>query len=271
MIVIFLLFGVAGPKFNPGSQASGLHSVIFADRFSFFFLCASAPLVWSPAACDFYVYFPATARRWKVCVATLIDLGAGSFIPLLLGVGLASGFLVEASWGNAYDVSAGALVRETLTPLGAFQDFCAAILALGVIGNNVPCQYSAAMPFHMIGRWFRLLPRFVWVIIGSIIYTVLACIGRNNFLDIFQDFFALIGHWTIMWVSMTAEEEIIFRRRGYGYNWTDWNNHKALSLGIEALIIFCIGCVSSISPHHVQFCSYSIGFGCGLHVAGLLH
>lgn len=181
-----------------------------------------------------------------VFASTLLGLSVGTILTLLMGIGLASGTLIDQSWESAYDVSAGALIREAFRPLGTFGDFCAVILALGVIGNNVPGVYSSALCFQFMGRWFRYLPRYVWVIIGTIIYTVLACVGRDSLFDIFEGFLAPMGYWTIMWVTMTLQEEFIFRKRAKGYDWTTWDTRSALPIGIAALTSFCIGWVSHI-------------------------
>lgn len=164
---------------------------------------------------------------------------------VLLGVGLGSGALVDTQWANAYDISAGALVVESLSPLGTFGNFCAVILSLGLIANNIPGTYSAALGFQLLGRWFRLVPRWFWVIVSVIIYTICACVGRNHLFDIFEDFLALMGYWTIMWTTMTLEEQLIFRRKT-GYNWDDWNKPSRLPLGIAACIAFCIGWVGAV-------------------------
>ncbi|OQU98517.1 hypothetical protein CLAIMM_04291 [Cladophialophora immunda] len=245
ILVLFILIGVAGPKFNAGSSSVGPSEVKIADRISFFFLTASAPLAWSPAACDFFVYFPPSCSRWKVFGSTLLGLGLASATVVVIGVGLGSGTLVDTEWSDAYDVSAGALIVQSLRPLGSFGDFCAVILSLGVISNNIPGTYSAALSFQLLGRWFRRIPRWLWVIVSVVIYTVCACVGRNQLFDIFQDFLALMGYWTIMWCTMTLCEELIFRRK-VGYNWEDWSTPSRLPLGLAAFTAFCIGWVGAV-------------------------
>lgn len=280
ILVLFILIGVAGPKFNASSATVGPSEVAVADRYatplcfrsiryftpdmilftngsccrvSFFFLAASAPLAWSPAACDFFVYFPPSCNRWKVFGSTLLGLGLSSVIMVLIGVGLGSGALANSEWADAYDVSAGALVVQALRPLGSFGDFCAVILSLGLIANNIPGTYSAALCFQLLGRWFRRVPRWFWVIVSVIIYTVCACAGRNQLFAIFEDFLALMGYWTIMWCTMTLEEEHIFRRK-IGYNWSDWNKPSKLPLGVAAFTAFCIGWVGAV------LCMYQVYF-----------
>lgn len=220
---------------------------------SFFFLCVSGTFAWSTAACDFYVYFPPGASRWKVFASTTLGLWFSVTFVLLLGVGLASGVQTDASWAAAYSISAGALITEAYSPLGAFGHFCAVLMALGLIANNIPGTYSAALSFQLLGRWCRLVPRAVWVLISAIIYTVCACVGRNHLFVVFQDFLSIIGYCTGMWIVLTMEEEFLFRRKR-GYRWQDWDKPDLLPLGIAALTAFAIGWAgAALSMYQVYF------------------
>jgi purine-cytosine permease-like protein len=215
-------------------------------------------LAWSPAACDFYVYFPPTAKRWKVFMSVLVGLSLGSIFPVLIGIGLGSGTLVYDDWSAAAETSTGSLLRVALSPLGRFGDFCCVLLALGLISNNVPGIYSSALSFQLLGRWFASIPRVIWV-----------------FVSIISNFLPLMGYWTLMWIAMTFEDEFLFRRKRGGYNWDDWNTPSALPIGIAALVSFCIGWVSNsaVDPDYV----FVFGLPClagwrsSLHVAGLLY
>jgi Purine-cytosine permease and related proteins len=58
VIVVLILIGVSGPYWDSKSPSTGSGAAKSADQASFFFLCMSSPLAWSPASADFYVYFP---------------------------------------------------------------------------------------------------------------------------------------------------------------------------------------------------------------------
>ncbi|KAI4129155.1 MAG: hypothetical protein LQ347_003895 [Umbilicaria vellea] len=247
VLVLFVLVGVAGPKFGAGTASGGeTAAVLSADKLSFFFLAASVPLSWAPAACDFFVYFPPSASRWKVFFCTLLGLSISLIFVVLLGVGLASGVATNPSWAAANSVSAGALITEGYAPLGAFGSFCAVVVALGNIANIIPSMYSCALSFQLLGKWFLMVPRVFWTVFAVVVYTVCACAGRNRFYIVFQDFLALMGYWTMMWVTLTLEEEFLFRRRRGGYNWADWNNQSKLPIGIAALTAFLLGWVGAV-------------------------
>jgi purine-cytosine permease-like protein len=99
-------------------------------------------LGWSAAAADFYVYFPPKASRYAVLAMTASGLILGKLFVEFLGIGLGSGLSLNPTWKAAFGTSTGALIVEALSPLGAFGNFCAVILALGVVGNNIPGKSS---------------------------------------------------------------------------------------------------------------------------------
>ncbi|KAJ9144494.1 Purine-cytosine permease [Pleurostoma richardsiae] len=245
LIVLFILIGCAGPYWDTKTPSEGTTEEQHADRMSFFFLCMSGCLAWAPASADFYVYFPPDAKRWKVFTSTTLGLGLSCAFTYMVGVGIASGVAGVASWGEAYDVSVGALFDQVYSPLGAFGHVCSCIIALGLISNVVPSLYSGGLSFQLLGRWPAQLPRLFWTTVSVVICTVLACAGREKLFEIFESFLALIGYWTAFWVTMTLEEELIFRRTR-GYDWTTWNNQSKLPIGIAAFIAFLVGWAGAV-------------------------
>lgn len=81
---------------------------------------------------------------------------------MLLGAGMATGIANNPSWSAANDISPGAVLVAGFGNLGTFGKFCGVILALGVVANNVPGTYSAALGFQCLGAWPMKVPRMVW-------------------------------------------------------------------------------------------------------------
>lgn len=243
--ILFIFVGVASPHFDTSTPSSSTGATLIGNRLSYVFLSASGPLGWSAAAADFYVYFPPKASRIAVFCMTASGLILGKLFVEFMGIGLGSGLSLNPTWAAADKASTGALIVEALSPLGAFGNFCAVLLALGVVGNNIPGTYSASLSFQLLGSWAVKIPRMVWSTVAVIIYTVCAIAGRAYLLTIFLNFLSLIGYWTIIWITLTIEEEVIFRRKT-GYNWEVWNDRKLLPIGVAALSSFLIGWVGAI-------------------------
>ncbi|KAH6716245.1 permease for cytosine/purines, uracil, thiamine, allantoin-domain-containing protein [Leptodontidium sp. MPI-SDFR-AT-0119] len=239
LIVLFILVGSAGPKFDSTLPSVGSASAIAANRLSFFSLSLSVPVSWAAASSDFYVYYPETTAKWKSFILTLTGLFLSFTIVNLLGVGLASGISKDAEWSAAYDISSGALILAGYDGLAGFGKFCGVIVALGVIANNIPGTYSAALGFQMLGRYPKAVPRYWWTIVVVAIYFVCAIIGRDHLFTIFQNFLALMGYWVTVFVSIVFEEHL-FKWKS-GFDWSAWEDPKRLPVGYAALTAFLVG------------------------------
>lgn len=176
---------------------------------------------------------------------TASGIASGKLLIEILGIGLASGLTNVPAWAEAFNHSTGQLIAESFAPLGNFGKFCAIVLAVCVSANNIPGTYAAGLNFQMLGRHFAKLPRPIWSTVAVIIYTVCAIAGREQLLSIFLNFLSLIGYWVILWITMTLEEEILFRR-SKGYDWDSWNNPDYLPAGFAALLSFLIGWAGAI-------------------------
>lgn len=175
---------------------------------------------------------------------TLTGLWTSTAFVYIIGVGLASG-IASTPWSAAYEVSSGALILEGYSPLEGFGKFCGVVVALGVIANNIPGTYAAALGCQVLGRYGKMVPRYLWVCVVVLIYFVCAIAGRYHLFAIFQNFLALMGYWIMIFVSMVLEEQMFFRRTK-GFDWSAWENRKYLPVGAAALTAFLIGWVGAI-------------------------
>lgn len=153
ILVLFILIGVAGPGFDAHTPSVGHGATLAGNRLSYFFLTASGPLGWVPAAADFFVYYPENTSRRGVCLMTAAGMTAGKLLIEFLGIGLGSGLAANAEWAEAFGGSGvGALVVAGYSPLNDFGKFCSVVLALTVAANNIPGTYAA------VSQWMRVYP-----------------------------------------------------------------------------------------------------------------
>lgn len=252
LIVLCILAGVAGPKFDLSTTSQGNHMTVIGNRLSFFSLCLAAAITYAGGAADFFVYYPEHTSGWKVFAITNIGLAVSFTFAFILGIGLGSAIPINKAWSDAYNVSQGALIVEGFRPLGAFGSFCSVTVALGLIANLVPPAYSSGLDFQILGRYLAKVPRPIWNTIGIIIYTVCALAGRNNLSEIFTNFLALMGYFVCIWIAISLEEQYLFRPKmkttenDKGFDWTAWNQRDKLPHGIAALIAFLAGWVGAI-------------------------
>lgn len=247
LIVLCILAGAAGPHFNISSASHGDENpdTITGNRISFFGLTLAAAITYGGGASDYFVYYPEHASAKKIFGMTLLGLMCSFTFAFIIGIGLASGMLDNADWEAAYGVSQGALIVEGYKPLGAFGSFCGVVVALGLVANLIVPTYSSGIDAQILASWAGAIPRVIWNTVGVVIYTVCALAGRAHLAEIFTNFLALMGYWVSIWIAITLEEHLIFRRRT-GFNWSAWNQKKKLPLGIAAFAAFVVGWVGAI-------------------------
>jgi purine-cytosine permease-like protein len=262
-IVLLILAGTAGPKFDIYSESTVTGATLAGNRLTFFSICLSSAITYAPGAADFLVYCdPKIASRWKVFWATLAGLSLSFVFTFVLGTGLASGLQNDPVWAVA-GTGTGALVVAGYNGLGGFGKLCSVIAALGLIANMVPPTYSSGIDFQILGRYPAMVPRYLWNTFAVIIFAVCGLAGRNSLSEIFTNFLALMGYCkfspsvqcsllthisgVVLWIAITLEEEFIFRRkRNPKFVWSDWDKQEKLPIGIAAVIAFSIGWVGAV-------------------------
>lgn len=255
LIVLSILAGVAGPSFDLYAPTQGDTKTRVASRLSFFGLCLSAAITYAGPAADYFVYYPESTPRLKVFFTTLLGLTTSFTYTFILGIGLASAIPTNAAYSTAYNTSQGALIATGFSRVGRFGDFCAVLVALGLVANMVPPTYSSGVDFQILGRIFARVPRVIWNTVGVVIYTVCALVGRDHLAEIFTNFLALMGYWVSIWIAITLEEHLLFRRRwggryilgrGSEFDWTSWNKRADLPIGVAALVAFLVGWAGAV-------------------------
>lgn len=238
------------PSYRRRQQVSPISRKLHAQRLtpsrlSFFSLCLSAAILYSPLAADFFVYYPEHTSKPAIFTLSLSGIMMSFTMAFLSGIGLASAIPNHPSYSTAYTTGQGALIVEGFRPLGAFGNFCSVVVALGLIANTAAPTYSSGVDFQILGRHAEKVPRVIWNTVGVVIYTVCALVGRANLSEIFTNFLALMGYWAAIWAAIMLEERFVFRRRT-GYNWAAWRDPEKLPLGLAGFVAFVVGWVGAV-------------------------
>ncbi|KAL2004257.1 hypothetical protein VTN02DRAFT_4772 [Thermoascus thermophilus] len=214
-------------------------------RLSFFSICLSAAITYSPLAGDFFVYYPPHTSKPALFILTVLGLGVSFTMAFLVGIGLATGIPAHHEYSEAWNTGAGALIVAGFAPLRRFGQFCAVVVALGLIANTVAPTYSSGIDFQILGRYAERVPRVAWNTFGVAIYTVCALAGRGHLSEIFTNFLALMGYWVAIWSAIVLEDRYLFRRKT-GYHWASWSDPTKLPIGIAATVAFLVGWAGAI-------------------------
>jgi len=176
--------------------------------------------------------------------------------------------------GAVYDSGGfGATIGVLIAPLGNFGKFCLALWWLGSSANLVGSTYSNSLVGHgpnlssymltvlqaaqIFGFGLDKIPRFMFAILSTVIYTVIAIAGRDKLVEVVEDFLSILSYWVTAYFVIIFEEHFFFRLRT-GYNKDVWNSPKLLPPGIAAIVSFWIGVIGMVSlstatPLHPSF------------------
>jgi purine-cytosine permease-like protein len=135
----------------------------------------------------------------------------------------------------------GDLLAAVARPLGSFGTFLLVLLALSVVANNIPNDYSLGLSMQVLGGPFRRINRSVWALIGAVTYVLIAVPAASNFNETLSNFLLLMAYWLSPWSIILILEHFIFRR-GH-YNVDDWNTRSRLPIGWAAIVSLIIGIV----------------------------
>src|SRR5256886_8540061 len=238
MAVIFLiLLFVAAPHFQIIPSNATVAAEI-ASLLSFGGAVYGFATGWSSYAADYNVNQPEETPSSRVFWLTFL----GIFIPCVLLETLGMAFTTYGPWAAKFaNGLVGDLLAAVVAPLGGFGTLILALLALSVVANNVPNDYSLGLSVQVFGRPFQRVKRYVWTLIGAVIYVAIALPAEANFAHTLTDFLLIIAYWLGPWSIILIEEHFVFRHGQY--NVDDWNNPSRLPVGWAAIVSMAFGLV----------------------------
>jgi len=209
---------------------------------------------WTSYAADYNVNQPENTPSSEVFWWTFL----GIFIPCVLletlGMAFTTALASNKVWNAAFTSnSVGGLLSAVVSPLQGFGTFLLVLLALSIIANNIPNDYSLGLSMQVLGKWFQGVRRYIWTLIGAVIYVCIAIIGSANFAGTLNNFLLLVAYWLGPFAIILITEHFVFRR-GH-YNVDDWNTPSRLPLGwaaIAALIMGIVGVVLGADQTYFQ-------------------
>jgi NCS1 nucleoside transporter family len=232
-LIFIIILIVSAPHFQiVPSPAFGAASV--AGLVSFGGAIYGFATGWSSYAADYNVNQPEDTPVSRIFWLTFL----GVFIPCVL---LETFGLLLTSVPALHGLLGGDLVAGSVKSLGGFGTLIVAFLALSVIANNIPNDYSLGLSMQVLGKWFQHINRAVWTLIGAIVYIIIALLASANFGHTLESFLLLIAYWLGPWAIILILEHFVFRRGKYDVD--DWNTPGKLPIGWAAIVSLTIGLV----------------------------
>ncbi len=243
MAVIFvILLIVAAPHFSaiPTQNAGAAEVAAFIAFGGAIYGFATG---WSSYAADYNVNQPEQTSPSRVFWLTFLGIAVPCVLLEILGVAFTTALGSVKAWNTAFGSfgDVGGLLSAVVSPLGGFGSFILVLLALSIIANNIPNDYSLGLSMQVLGKTFQQVKRYVWTLIGAVIYIAIALIGSTNFSGTLDNFLLLISYWLAPWTVILVLEHFVFRHGRY--NVDDWNTRSRLPIGWAAIVSMAIGLV----------------------------
>ncbi|KAI5959290.1 uncharacterized protein KGF55_005440 [Candida pseudojiufengensis] len=235
---------------------------------SFFTIAYAVTATWGSGASDYYILFPEYISSTTIFIITFLGISLPTIFVAIIGTICGNITLSYTPWNEIYNkFGIGGIIVETFKPWGKFGKFISVLLYLSLICNNIMNTYSIAFEFQLIDNHLLFIPRWIWVILITVIYIILSLVGREHFSTILSNFLPMLGYWITIYIVLLLEENLIFRstlkvrklhEKEFGdeeddnnnykklYNWQNWNLPKGRTLGLASCIAFCFGVVGAI-------------------------
>ncbi len=187
---------------------------------------------WSSYAADYNVNQPEDTPAPRIFWLTFLGVSLPCILLEILGMALTTAYKGS---------SGGDLLAAVLKPQGSFGTFLLALLALSIIANNIPNDYSLGLSMQVLGRGAQRVNRAVWTVLGAVIYVCIAIASSHHFNETLENFLLLIAYWLGPWAIILTLEHFVIRRGRY--NPDNWNTRSRLPSGWAALVSMAIGLV----------------------------
>ncbi len=189
---------------------------------------------WSSYAADYNVNQPEETPPSRVFWLTFFGVTIPCILLEVLGLALTTG----------YKGSGGDLLAAVLHPLGALGTVMLVFLALSIVANNIPNDYSLGLTVQVMGKAFQRINRAVWTLIGAVVYVIIAIATAAHFNETLSSFLLLVAYWLGPWAIILTLEHFVFRHGRY--NVADWDTPSRLPVGWAALVSMAIGLVGVV-------------------------
>jgi NCS1 nucleoside transporter family len=234
MAIIFVILAiVAGPRMSI-IPTPALSIAWLAGFVSFGGAVYGFATGWSSYAADYNVNQPQNTPARRVFWLTFLGVTIPCVVLEVLGLGLTTVAAFKGKGG-------GDLLAAVLQPLGPVGTLLLVLLALSVVANNIPNDYSLGLSMQVLGKTFQHVNRAIWTFIGAVVYILIAIPAAQNFNETLENFLLLVAYWLGPWAIILVLEHFVYRRGKY--NVDDWNRPEMLPIGWAAIVSMIAGLV----------------------------
>ncbi|HEX6510348.1 MAG TPA: cytosine permease [Chloroflexota bacterium] len=275
LAVAFAIMAVTAVPHIHGVATPAFTMAFFASWVSYGAAIAGFAIGWSSYASDYSVYMKKDTPFASVFWWTFI----GEFVAC---VSLESFGVLLTTWLGR-NVFGTDVLSGSVKPLGTVAgDILLLVLVLSVVANNIPNDYSMGLTIQVLGKAWERVKRWVWTLIGAILYTLLAILIVQIYgftvSNTLTDFLLLVVYWLGPFSIIVGLEHFVFRKGDYDLD--AWDDSNRLPRGITpAVIAFVLGLIgAALGANQVKYqgpigtwFGGDLGFELGTLVAGVTY
>ncbi|CAF2843236.1 unnamed protein product [Rotaria sp. Silwood2] len=235
-------------SYNTTIPINSSHRLKVSRILSFGATCFGASISWCACSADYNTYFPEDTSQLKIFLLTYFG-NLLSMIPIqLLGAATYTGTYTSEKWNRAYEKNnVGGLLGASLSSLGGFGKFLLILFALSTIACNIPNIYSLSLSAQVIAPIFKRIPRFLYTVIGTALYILLAIVAASKFNDSLASIMGVSSYWFAIFIVIVFEDHLFFRRCSFkNYNFDIWDSYQLLPISLAAILSGIVGIVGII-------------------------
>lgn len=239
-----ILAGFGGKHFVNVPMQTG--EVAARSVLSFGTVIIGYEVAWVLVAGDYNVFMKHDSSN----TATIGWAYAGFFLCQVLveALGAAFGTLTSSSdprFQAAFDAGGmGGLIGETFAGHGSgvrgFGKLIEALLAFSTAAVILVGMYSIGLSTQVVTAKALKVPRFVYTLVGGIVFLVCAVAGRDHLETVMTNFLNICAYYITPFTIIILADRYTFNW-GFKYDTSAWNDRKKLPIGIAASASFILG------------------------------
>lgn len=239
LVLFIVLVGINGSNLHAamGEAAQAMTDVNASGVLGYGASLIGFTVSYSSLASDYTNTLPAHTPRLTLFLVVFFGFAIPIIVIQLLGAASQLAAAGIATWTDAAAVGTPDLLYA-MVGAGKAARFVMVLFCFSVVANTAPTIYSCGLSLQVAVPWLVRIPRYFLAFVVSAVYLPVAIVAATHFYDALENFLAILGYWTAIYMPPVALEAIFFRRPvgPMTYPIDDWDQAKRLPIGIAAVV-----------------------------------
>lgn len=160
-------------------------------------------------------------------------------------------------WSAAADIGVPNLLF-VMSGAGGAAKFVMVLFCLSVVANVAPTIYSCGLSAQVCLPFLVRVPRYFLAIVVTGVYLPVAIVGSTHFYTVLENFLAVLGYWSALYLPPAIIEPLVFRApvslKTYAVD--IYNKPSKLPIGLGFIAGCCVVSVTERKRQAQTVCGY---------------